>query len=288
MPLSSNTKRQMTTAHKPTLYPAIGGEHQGSSRSYVPSQAYSSRDQPGHTRLKFRKIGQGSEEELKGRDLKAELEERERRHFQAKKALTSSENKGDASTEEEMPTKRLKTEKAESSEEKSEGKSLSEEKSKEMSSPPSTSKITETTDTSKPKIKDIATKKRKNPDADDTDSESNDEKSNSDESGSSEDDDDEAELLKELEKIRKQREEEQKRLQKEQQERELEQKTREILSSNPLLAKGEGDFTIKKKWYEDTVFKNQARVEERQSKKRFINDTLRNDFHIKFLKKYVK
>jgi protein CWC15 len=101
-------------------------------------------------------------------------------------------------------------------------------------------------------------------------------------------------------------------LQKEQQERELEQKTREILSSNPLLAKGEGDFTIKKKygyhlkskqiereqnifcniifcrWYEDTVFKNQARVEERQSKKRFINDTTRNDFHIKFLRKYVK
>jgi hypothetical protein len=39
-----------------------------------------------------RKIGQGSEEELKGRDLKAELEERERRHFQAKRSLTSSEN----------------------------------------------------------------------------------------------------------------------------------------------------------------------------------------------------
>jgi protein CWC15 len=44
----------MTTAHKPTFHPAVGGEHQGSSRSYVPSQAYSSRDQPSHTKLKFR------------------------------------------------------------------------------------------------------------------------------------------------------------------------------------------------------------------------------------------
>lgn len=62
-----------------------------------------------------------------------------------------------------------------------------------------------------------------------------------------------------------------------------------VLSANPLV----GDdtetesFTIKKRWYDDTIFKNQARNEP-DKKKRFINDTIRSDFHRKFLNKYVK
>jgi protein CWC15 len=35
------------------------------------------------------------------------------------------------------------------------------------------------------------------------------------------------------------------------------------------------------------VFKNQAR-DEPQLKKRFINDTIRNDFHRRFLNKYIE
>jgi protein CWC15 len=35
------------------------------------------------------------------------------------------------------------------------------------------------------------------------------------------------------------------------------------------------------------VFKNQARGEPEQ-KKRFINDTVRSDFHLRFLKRYVR
>jgi protein CWC15 len=35
------------------------------------------------------------------------------------------------------------------------------------------------------------------------------------------------------------------------------------------------------------VFRNQARNVPEQ-KKRFINDTIRNDFHKKFLNKYIK
>ncbi len=41
------------------------------------------------------------------------------------------------------------------------------------------------------------------------------------------------------------------------------------------------------RWYDDVVFKNQARDEPDQ-KKRFINDTTRNDFARKFLTKYIK
>lgn len=41
------------------------------------------------------------------------------------------------------------------------------------------------------------------------------------------------------------------------------------------------------RWDDDVVFKNQARGESK-TPKRFINDTIRNDFHRKFLHKYMK
>ena len=41
------------------------------------------------------------------------------------------------------------------------------------------------------------------------------------------------------------------------------------------------------RWDDDVVFKNQAR-DEPQVKKRFINDTIRNDFHRKFLTKFIQ
>lgn len=41
------------------------------------------------------------------------------------------------------------------------------------------------------------------------------------------------------------------------------------------------------RWDDDVVFKNQARGEAK-TPKRFINDTIRNDFHRKFLQKYMK
>lgn len=41
------------------------------------------------------------------------------------------------------------------------------------------------------------------------------------------------------------------------------------------------------RWDDDVVFKNQARGETKKAK-RFINDTIRSDFHRKFLHKYMK
>lgn len=46
-------------------------------------------------------------------------------------------------------------------------------------------------------------------------------------------------------------------------------------------------FQIKRRWNDDVIFRNQAR-DEPERKKRFINDTVRSDFHRNFLKKYVK
>ena len=47
-----------------------------------------------------------------------------------------------------------------------------------------------------------------------------------------------------------------------------------------------GSYSLKKRWYEETVFKNQSRTAPKE-KKRFINDTVRSDFHRKFLNRFV-
>jgi protein CWC15 len=44
---------------------------------------------------------------------------------------------------------------------------------------------------------------------------------------------------------------------------------------------------LKKKWHEETVFRNQM-VGVQKDRKRFINDTVRSDFHKKFLSRFVQ
>jgi protein CWC15 len=50
---------------------------------------------------------------------------------------------------------------------------------------------------------------------------------------------------------------------------------------------GGGIPAVKRRWNDDVVFKNQAK-DEPEVKKRFINDTVRSDFHRSFMKKYIK
>lgn len=45
---------------------------------------------------------------------------------------------------------------------------------------------------------------------------------------------------------------------------------------------------VKRRWDDDVVFKNCAKGEPDSSKKGFINDTLRSEFHKKFMEKYIK
>lgn len=44
----------MTTAHRPTIVTAKGGEEQGGRRIFVPSRMTSAKDAAAHTKLKFR------------------------------------------------------------------------------------------------------------------------------------------------------------------------------------------------------------------------------------------
>ncbi|KAJ8598358.1 hypothetical protein CTAYLR_003024 [Chrysophaeum taylorii] len=100
----------------------------------------------------------------------------------------------------------------------------------------------------------------------------------------SDDEDDEVALQLELEKIKREREEE--RAKKEAQAAADAKAVRdaEALATNPLLNQPNG--AVKRKWNDDVVFRNQARGV-KEPKKQFINDTIRNDFHKRFLAKYV-
>lgn len=104
---------------------------------------------------------------------------------------------------------------------------------------------------------------------------------------SDDDDDDELEeelLQRELEKIRKEREDAKLKKEMEESEDSLREKSRVAMESNPLMS---GSQQVKRKWNDDVVFKNQARSEP-EIRKRFVNDTIRNDFHRRFLGKYMK
>ena len=123
---------------------------------------------------------------------------------------------------------------------------------------------------------------------------------------SEENEDDEEELLRELEKIKKEQEEDNKKKNeviKEKLEKEMINiKETKDDNENSLgisfdlnnnnnyssfsLSKPE-EFSLKKKWYEESVFKNQSRKEEKL-KKRFINDSVHSDFHYRFLDKAIQ
>lgn len=111
----------------------------------------------------------------------------------------------------------------------------------------------------------------------------------SDEDDDDDDDDDDTEaLMAELERIKKERAEEKLRKERQQAEDEAKMKEAELMRGNPLININSADpFSVKRRWDDDVVFKNQTRGETK-TPKRFINDTIRSDFHRKFLQRYMK
>jgi len=243
----------MSTAGRPTFTPALGGDTsrvgQGGVRVHAPSKQFSAKDLKSHTKLKERKAGQNTKDEISKRDLKRELERKEKKHFQKTDNITDDQTDSESDQDE-----------------KEKVKLLQEKQTK-----------TETK------------QKKENIDADDSESESSSDSDKQSESESEKEDDDTAELLKELEKIKREREEEAMKKEREEHARSNHDKDEQILRSNPLLNQQSSttDFNIKKRWYDDTVFKHQSRGEVKQQK-RFVNDTIRNDFHRKFLQKFVQ
>ncbi|MES1921230.1 hypothetical protein MHBO_002789 [Bonamia ostreae] len=222
----------MTTAHKPTFHPAVGTANQGGYRYPVRSFHLSALDLPAHKELKKRKIGQNTAEEIKQRDLLAELEMREKAH-EDKLAIEKRREKPQL---EQTRSKAIKA-----------GKSNFEEE--------------------------LEDRTKNFDDADSYDSST---------SETSESDDEEKELMAELEKIKKERKQEKE----DKLENPIEKdKLNKAIEENPLLF-GES-FAVKARWDHDIVFRNQSR-DEPKDEPRFINDTIRNDFHKKFIRKYVR
>lgn len=124
----------------------------------------------------------------------------------------------------------------------------------------------------------------------DYESESSSESKSSD-SDASEDDEEEAALLREYVKIKKEREDQQRKKEEEKAKQIEDQQNEELLTDHPLYnnkeEESEGIYSLGRKWYDETVFKNQARIQ-KKDKKRFINDTVRSDFHRNFLNKFIQ
>ncbi|GBN45143.1 Protein CWC15 A [Araneus ventricosus] len=218
----------MTTAARPTFEPARGGGGRGEKDLSALSKQYSSRDLPGHTKLKYRQTGQGTSEELKNKDFRRELEEKERIVSHERDGKRSSRDTGSSSAK----------------------------KSRLDQLPAS------------------------NLDADDP-LDDDDESDDSDE-------DNTAELMAELNRIKKERAQEEARRDAERKAQEEKIRTENILSGNPLLNNKPVEFKVKRRWDDDVVFKNCAIEEPDRKEKPFINDTLRSSFHKKFMEKYVK
>ncbi|KAL2800120.1 Pre-mRNA-splicing factor Cwf15/Cwc15 [Aspergillus keveii] len=232
----------MTTAHRPTFDPAQGKEA-------LRGPAYHQRLLPAHKLLKTRQLGQGTEGESQGRDLRAELLQAEAAHFAKKRGISVDETLSESAT----PKRQL------------EGPSKGDAEIDEEDPEAKRRRILEET-------RDI-----------DADSDGSEEESSDEES---DDEDEAAELMRELEKIKKERLAQKEKEERERAAEEEEQREYDIARGNPLLNPTE--LNMKRRWDDDVVFKNQARGTEDKRGKEFVNDLLRSDFHKKFMSKYVR
>ncbi|KNC83839.1 hypothetical protein SARC_03921 [Sphaeroforma arctica JP610] len=228
----------MTTAHRPTWTPAIGG---GTARDQGKTFQYSSRDLPSELTLKTRKRAPGDEaDEYDRLDLKEDLLRKERES----RAKRRKEN----------------------------GLDVDIIRDDEKESLPGVG-------SSGLNLVDDATAAL---DADDKDSDDDEDDSDDDDS-----DDDEAELLRELENIKRERAEEQAEKDAEEREEQDRIRTESLMQGNPLLHENR-DFAVKKRWDDDVIFKNCARGLNDKKEQTYINDTIRSEFHRRFMKKYVQ
>ncbi|KAI7113321.1 hypothetical protein KC352_g35051, partial [Hortaea werneckii] len=251
-------------------------------------EAYHQRLLPAHKTLKFRQQGQGSTEEQRRRDLKAELMKNESKHFARKEGREiedgdeEDEEGGDAMQE----RRRIENSKPDpESETAGAAKRKLGDSSEETPIPGQQGETEEDYETKKRRVleesKDI-----------DADSDGSSSSSDSEEDDEKEEDET-AELMRELVKIKAERAETAAKEAAAKAAKVESQREKDIALGNPLLnsqfEEFGGEYGVKRRWDDDVVFKNQARgTEERGKEKKFVNDLLRSDFHKRFMDKYVR
>ncbi|OAF64624.1 hypothetical protein A3Q56_07661 [Intoshia linei] len=207
----------MTTAARPTFNPARGGSGKGENDLSSLSKQYSSRDMPAHTKLKYRKDGQNTAKDIKDKNFKRDLIEKEAKHLKSIKPI-------------EIQKKKIRVE--------------------------------------------LTTMEL---DADDP----------IDRYDTESDSDDDAALEAELRKIRKERLEEKNKIDEEKRVEDEKVRVDNIIKGNPLIHQT-GEFKVKRRWDDDVVFKNCAKGISDHKKPVFINDSIRSEFHQKFMNKYMR
>jgi protein CWC15 len=284
----------MTTAHRPTWKAAVGRAQEGgwSSGGAISTQS-SSRDLASHTKLKFR---QGPQQvrpsdrvsalqqsllKMKEEERKAELSAKRAVKMGRERLLLENEEKN----EEEGRLKLLK-QTADVDEEQIRAKYDDEDDDNDDGG--GAGRWSDLDDDGGGGINNLQ--------SDESDLDASDDDSDLDDDDDSDDEDEEAALQAELAKIRQERAAAKSKEEAEAAALEQAQMEEAALTGNPLLNNSGGGQSasssfsgrLKRRWNDDVVFRNQAKTEPDQNKKRFINDTVRNDFHKRFLDKFIK
>lgn len=254
-------------ADQPTTSASSQPTHSSSSGTYLPTPHSTTHTHPLTNRP--RQPGQGGDADAGTRDLRAELEAAEAAHYAKLKGapLPGASDEPESSSTINNNKRPLAA----------------------LTSPPSAAGNDANTDADEDpdaKRRRILTESRAIDADDDSDSNSgsggdgNDSADDSDDDDSSDDDDD-AELQRELERVRRERIEKREAEERARLAAEQEARERDIALGNPLLnSAGAGggaggkaaDFSIKRRWDDDVVFKNQARgTEEKGKRTEFIN-----------------
>ncbi|CAH8833417.1 unnamed protein product [Trichobilharzia szidati] len=295
----------MTTAGRPTWDTAKGGRGKWEGDLSALSKQYSVRDLPAHTKLKLRQEGQGRPEDVQGKDFKRALEEKEKRLAQEKSgktstnavsqqsAITSAKRPSSAAIMPSMDSntigsiKRLRPETTTNVP----TSNLDADDPWDEDYDEDQDDVVVNKKTTKNKVKNLS-EVNYDQDADgDGNNKANDDDDDNDDTDEDDDDEEEDEemLLAELAKIKRERAEEAARLAAERKAAEETIRMENILKGNPLLNSANStEFKVKRRWDDDVVFKNCARGEVDHVKRGFINDTLRSEFHKKFMKKYIQ
>lgn len=275
----------MTTAHRPTWKAAVGRAQEGgwSAGGAVSTQS-SARDLASHTKLKFRKGSQQLSDratalqesllKMKEAEEKAEISARRAVRMGREQLLLENEEEN-----EERGRLKLLKQTADVDEEKIRAKYDDEDD--DDGNDDGGGRWSDLDDDGGGGVNNLESDESDLDASDDDDSDLDDD---------SDDEDEEAALQAELAKIRQERAAAKAKEEAEAAAMEQAEMEEAALTGNPLLNSGgeSSSGRLKRRWNDDVVFRNQAKTEPDQNKKRFINDTVRNDFHKRFLNKFIR
>lgn len=255
----------MTTAHRATFRSRLATKGENSSLYVVPTRQFAARDCPSYKIMKDRKTHQKDFHQIsKKGELRRKQNELFRKITNRKSSPASSENRNQKGPQDILGSNytgpRVKNEPDSSDEdaddaEFTENAQSSSNKKEKMGGEDAQNRGDKLS-------KENARKTLQNEESSSEDS---------DDSDDSDQSDDEEAILLEYERVKKEREEKER------------QEIKERVEEEGKVGEG---YSLQKKWFQESVFRNQS-VKEIKEKPEFCNDTVRSKFHKKVLHKFV-